>query len=100
MNAAKYTPAGGRIVARIANRNGAATVEIEDNGSGISAEDLPHIFDLFNQGQDHRYQPKGGLGIGLSIVRTIVRLHGGEVSAHSPGPGRGSTFAVRLPACG
>jgi signal transduction histidine kinase len=81
----------------LSSAEGSAIVEVADDGLGISADDLPHVFDLFSQGRMRQYQSNGGLGIGLSIVRTIVRLHGGNVSAHSEGPGKGSTFIVRLP---
>lgn len=96
-NSIKYTEPGGQIRIRLASVDGMAIVEVRDNGSGISREELPRVFDPFNQGRSHRYEPKGGLGIGLSIVKSIVRLHGGSVSAHSDGLGQGSCFTVRLP---
>ena len=96
-NSIKYTAPGGHIRIRLSSAEGSAIVEVADDGLGISADDLPHVFDLFSQGRMRQYQSNGGLGIGLSIVRTIVRLHGGNVSAHSEGPGKGSTFIVRLP---
>jgi signal transduction histidine kinase len=93
-NAAKYTDDGGRI-SLIAQTDGViATVRILDNGRGIAADALPHVFDLFVQeATDHR----GGLGIGLNVVRGLVDLHGGTVTARSDGIGKGSEFTVTLP---
>ena len=96
-NSIKYTPPGGRIRINLSRQDGMAVVEVRDNGSGIDVTELPHVFDYFTQGSIHQNEPRGGLGIGLSIVRSIVHLHGGTVSAHSDGPGTGSTFTVRLP---
>jgi signal transduction histidine kinase len=96
-NSIKYTPPGGHIRLTLSQQDGWASIEVRDDGTGISAEDLPHVFDFFKQGAPHQNQPRGGLGIGLSIVRSIVNLHGGTVSAHSEGPGSGSSFIVRLP---
>ena len=96
-NSIKYTPPGGRIRIGLARVDGMAVVEVRDNGTGIDGAELPHVFDYFNQGRTHQNQPNGGLGIGLSIVRSIVHLHGGTVSAQSDGPGAGSTFTVKLP---
>jgi signal transduction histidine kinase len=96
-NSVKYTAPGGHIRIRLARGDGVATVEVRDDGLGIAADDLPHVFDYFHQGRVHENQPRGGLGVGLSIVRSIVRLHGGAVFAHSDGPGTGSTFTVQLP---
>jgi CheY-like chemotaxis protein/two-component sensor histidine kinase len=97
-NAAKFTPPDGRIA--LALRQDGAWVElvIEDAGSGIAAELLPRVFDLFSQGQQAIDRRAGGLGLGLAIVKTLVHLHGGTVSAASDGPERGSRFVVRLPA--
>ena len=78
-NSIKYTAPGGHIRIRLSSAEGSAIVEVADDGLGISADDLPHVFDLFSQGRMRQYQSNGGLGIGLSIVRTIVRLHGGNV---------------------
>jgi two-component system CheB/CheR fusion protein len=97
-NAAKYTPPGGRIDIEIEQFGDKAILRVRDNGIGISAEMLPRVFDLFSQGDarlDHGY---GGLGIGLTVVRRLVELHGGQIEARSEGPGRGSEFIVRLPA--
>jgi len=70
---------------------------VHDNGTGISAELLPTIFDLFEQGARTLDRSQGGLGIGLTLVKRLVELHGGQVTASSPGVGRGSTFSIRLP---
>ena len=96
-NSIKYTAPGGRIRFRLFRENDMAVVEVQDDGMGIRAEDLPGVFDIFNQGPMNRPQAEGGLGIGLSIVRSIVRLHGGSVAARSEGKGKGSTFTVRIP---
>ena len=96
-NAAKYTDPGGRLMVK-AERDGTdAVVRIEDNGIGITADMLPHVFDLFAQGQVSIERAQGGLGIGLTLVRMLLELHGGSVAAESPGTGQGSTFIVRLP---
>jgi PAS domain S-box-containing protein len=97
-NAAKYTPPGGRIVLRAARRGGEVVLSVEDTGEGISAELLPCLFDMFVQSRQTLARSQGGLGLGLTIVKSLVTMHGGAVSAHSEGRGRGSTFVVRLPA--
>jgi PAS domain S-box-containing protein len=96
-NASKYTPGGGHL--RIsARRDGAhAVVQVADSGSGIAPEMLPRVFDLFAQGHHATPPGQGGLGIGLWLVRRLVEMHHGSIEAHSEGPGRGSTFTVRLP---
>jgi PAS domain S-box-containing protein len=96
-NAAKYTPAGGRIEISAELRDGEAIVTVADTGLGIPAEMLPRVFDLFAQINGPLARARGGLGIGLALVRDIVRLHGGDVEAHSDGEGLGSRFVVRLP---
>ena len=97
-NAAKYTDRGGRI-ALVADREGdEAVVRVRDNGIGLSAEMLPRVFDLFAQGDRSLDRSQGGLGIGLTLVRSLVQLHDGNVSVESCGPGQGSEFIVRLPA--
>ncbi len=96
-NAAKYTPEGGRIDLRVEASGSDAFVRLTDNGMGIDAESLPRIFELFTRGSLHRGRAQGGLGIGLSLVRELVEMHGGAVAASSPGVGLGSTFEVRLP---
>jgi PAS domain S-box-containing protein len=96
-NAGKYTPEGGEIVLS-AERDGAAVViRVVDNGAGIDAELLPHVFELFTQAPRTPDRAQGGLGIGLSLVHSIVGLHGGSVQARSDGAGKGSELVVRLP---
>ncbi|CAH0315307.1 Alkaline phosphatase synthesis sensor protein PhoR [Massilia sp. Bi118] len=95
-NAAKYTPRGGRIVLSSACENGRVQIAVRDNGIGIDARLLPQVFDLFTQAERTPDRAQGGLGIGLALVRIIVVLHGGTVSAHSDGPGQGSTFTISL----
>jgi signal transduction histidine kinase len=96
-NAVKYTPAGGSIRVKLTIDGADAVLRVEDNGYGIAPELLPRIFDLFVQGQRTLERAQGGLGIGLTLVRRLVELHRGTVSAFSEGPGRGSVFTVRLP---
>ncbi len=98
VNAAKYTPEGGRITLS-AQRDGSDVVlRVADTGVGIPAELLPHIFDMFVQGRQGIDRAEGGLGLGLAIVRRLVELHGGRVRAASDGPGLGATFTMYLPA--
>jgi PAS domain S-box-containing protein len=94
-NAIKFTPAGGRVAVELARPGGQIAVTVRDTGAGIEPALLPHIFDRFRQGQKGR--GTGGLGLGLAIVRHIATLHGGTVTAHSDGPGRGAVFTVTLP---
>jgi signal transduction histidine kinase len=94
-NALKYTHAGDRVTMSVERTAATITLRISDTGRGIEAESLPHIFDLFSQ---IRPQESTGLGIGLSIVREIVLLHGGSIEARSEGAGKGSEFIVTLPA--
>jgi CheY-like chemotaxis protein/anti-sigma regulatory factor (Ser/Thr protein kinase) len=96
-NAAKYTPHGGNIRIIGGKENGQVHVRVRDDGAGIAPELLPRIFDLFLQGSPVFERPEGGLGIGLAIVKSLVRLHGGTIEARSEGAGRGSEFVVRLP---
>jgi two-component system CheB/CheR fusion protein len=100
-NAAKYTPEGGRITVSATKTNSGsapeAVVRIRDTGVGISAEMLPRVFDLFTQADRSLAHSQGGLGIGLSLVRSLVELHGGRVVASSEGLGKGSEFSVYLP---
>ncbi|MCC2957319.1 response regulator [Massilia sp. IC2-477] len=98
-NASKYTSPGGRIVLRAWRDGDEVVVQVNDNGSGIGADMLPQVFDLFVQGPRALARSEGGLGIGLNVVRNLVGMHGGSVSAESPGEGLGSTFTVRLPLC-
>ncbi|WP_438021853.1 GAF domain-containing protein [Sorangium sp. So ce233] len=96
-NAAKYTPGGG-VIRLAAQREGAGVVvRVVDNGVGIPADMLPKVFDMFTQVVRSIDRAQGGLGIGLTLVRRLVELHGGTVHAESEGPGHGSTFTVRLP---
>jgi CheY-like chemotaxis protein len=96
-NAAKYTPAGGRIVVKTRVVDGVAQVSVCDNGIGLPAEMLLQVFDMFTQCDHSRSQAQGGLGIGLTLVRSLVEQHGGSVEARSEGLGFGSEFIVRLP---
>jgi PAS domain S-box-containing protein len=96
-NAAKYTPDGGRIELHLECEPGVAVVRVRDSGIGIPAEALPTVFDMFSQLEPALERARGGLGIGLALVRGIVALHGGSVHADSAGPGHGSEFTVRLP---
>ena len=93
-NALSYTPAGGRVVVRAEVGSGLAAVAITDTGRGLAADQREAVFERFYRAD--RSAP-GGTGIGLTIARSIARLHGGDVTATSPGPGLGSTFTVRLP---
>jgi signal transduction histidine kinase/CheY-like chemotaxis protein len=97
-NAAKYTPPGGRVRLSVEREGDEAVLRVRDTGIGIDAELLPHVFDLFVQGHDAPEHARGGLGIGLSLVRALVQLHGGEVGVTSGGAGAGSEFTIRLPA--
>ncbi|HYD75845.1 hybrid sensor histidine kinase/response regulator [Ramlibacter sp.] len=96
-NAARYSVRQGRIEVEMKREDGTGRVSIRDGGIGIAPADLPRIFDMFVQVSDASRAPRAGLGIGLTLVRTLVDLHQGEVSAHSEGLGHGSTFTVRLP---
>jgi diguanylate cyclase (GGDEF)-like protein len=96
-NASKYTPSGGEILLSLAVLGETAVVTVLDNGAGISSQTLPHVFDLFTQADDLAPLRRGGMGIGLAVVRELVQAHGGNVEAHSDGLGRGSRFAVTLP---
>lgn len=97
-NATKFTPSGGKIelTARLEGED--AVIHVRDDGIGIAQDLLPHVFDLFRQDERSVDRAAGGLGIGLTLVRHIVSMHGGQVTAGSAGPGRGTTVTVRLPA--
>jgi CheY-like chemotaxis protein len=97
-NAAKYTEERGRIELCAVQEGAELTLFVRDNGTGIAPEVLPRVFDLFAQDERTLDRAQGGLGIGLTLVKKLVELHGGLVTAHSEGPGRGSEFVVRLPA--
>ncbi len=94
-NALKFTPTGGRVAVRLTAAEGRAVLEVEDSGEGIAPEDLPIIFEAFRQGTQSRR--RGGLGIGLDLVRRLTELHGGTVRVSSEGTGRGARFRVELP---
>jgi two-component system, sensor histidine kinase len=96
-NALKFTQRGGAITVTVRRERDEAVLRVADDGAGISAELLPVVFDLFVQGERNLDRRAGGLGVGLSLVRRLVELHGGRVDAASPGSGRGSVFTVRLP---
>jgi signal transduction histidine kinase/CheY-like chemotaxis protein len=96
-NAIKYTPTGGRIEIEARQHGEQVTIHIKDNGIGIDADFLPELFELFTQADRSLERSDGGLGIGLTLVRRLVEQHGGSISAHSDGVGRGSEFVVRLP---
>lgn len=96
-NAVRYTPAGGRIRVTLRADGDDAVLDVEDNGFGISPELMPHIFDLYTQSDRTLDRARGGMGIGLTLVRRLVELHGGTIVASSEGEGRGSRFTVRLP---
>jgi signal transduction histidine kinase len=97
-NACKYTPAGGRVGLTVWREGTDALVSVRDTGRGIPNEMLPKIFEMFTQVERSLERTQGGLGVGLSLVKHLVELHGGAVSANSDGEGRGSEFIVRLPA--
>lgn len=96
-NAAKFTPMGGHIWLSVHTEDDRAVITVRDDGVGIDGSVLPTIFDMFTQANPGLPHATGGLGIGLTLVRKLVALHGGEVSARSAGPGHGATFVVRLP---
>jgi len=96
-NALKYTPAGGKIDIGISTVREEVVLTVRDSGVGIAPDLLPHIFDVFVQGSISIDRSQGGLGIGLSLVRRLVELHGGSVGVSSDGSGLGSTFEIRLP---
>ncbi len=103
-NAIKYTPEGGSISVNVTHSERSdgefAVLEVSDNGIGIDAELLPHVFELFEQGKRALDRTQGGLGVGLTLVQRLVQLHGGEVVAGSAGPGLGAQFRVTLPCLG
>jgi signal transduction histidine kinase/ActR/RegA family two-component response regulator len=96
-NACKYTPDGGHIVVRVRVDGSDVELCVSDDGAGIPGELLPHVFELFVQGERTLERAQGGLGLGLPVVKRLVDLHGGTVTAHSDGPGHGSRFVVRFP---
>lgn len=96
-NAAKYTEKGGHIWVRAEREDGHAVISVRDTGMGIPGDMLPRVFDMFTQVDRSLERSQGGLGIGLTLVKQLVELHGGTVSAESAGPGKGSEFVLRLP---
>src|SRR5690606_10998262 len=96
-NAAKYTEPGGQVSIRAARQEGQVRIVVTDTGIGIHQELLPSLFDMFIQGERSLDRSQGGLGLGLTLVKSLVALHGGEVEARSDGPGCGSEFEIRLP---
>jgi signal transduction histidine kinase/response regulator RpfG family c-di-GMP phosphodiesterase len=96
-NAVKFTPDSGRVDVQLDEINGQLRLRVADTGKGINPAFLPHVFDRFRQADSSSTRSHGGLGIGLTIVRHIVQLHGGSVHADSPGEGRGATFTIMLP---
>jgi CheY-like chemotaxis protein len=97
-NAAKYTPPGGYLELKVTQDKDELCLTVGDNGSGIDPELMPDIFDLFTQGERTPDRHQGGLGLGLALVKKLVQLHGGRVTADSPGLGKGARFCVYLPA--
>ena len=96
-NAIKFTPKGGEVEVVLQLAESDIEIEVRDNGIGIEPDFMPHVFEPFRQGSGGTTRRHGGLGLGLSIVRHIVELHGGEIAAHSGGPHQGSSFIVRFP---
>jgi signal transduction histidine kinase len=96
-NAVKFTPEGGRVEVTLQRRGEHAEISVADNGIGIPADFLPHVFERFRQADAAMHSRYGGLGLGLAIVKHLVELHGGSISAASEGEGRGATFVLRLP---
>jgi signal transduction histidine kinase len=97
INAVKFTPRGGNIHVRLRGADGHAEISVSDNGIGIPADTLPHIFERFRQADSSAAREHGGLGLGLAIVRYLVEMHGGTVQAVSAGTGKGASFTLRLP---
>src|SRR5688572_22216541 len=97
VNAVKYTPAGGEVRLEGFPVDGHVVLRVRDTGVGIPPEQINNIFDLFVQSDQSLSRSKGGMGVGLTLVRSIVEQHGGAVTAQSDGPGRGSQFEIRLP---
>ena len=97
-NAVKFTPTGGRVTVALSSDGTDVRIEIADTGNGISPTFLPYVFERFRQADGSSTRAHGGLGLGLAIVRHLVELHGGRLTAHSDGEGKGSSFAVYLPA--
>jgi signal transduction histidine kinase len=97
-NALRYTAPGGQVVLASAPGESGVRITVTDDGEGIAAQHLPHLFERFYRADSSRDRAHGGSGIGLAIVKALVQAHGGRVRADSPGPGQGATFTVELPA--
>jgi CheY-like chemotaxis protein len=96
-NACKFTDRGGRVSLHVEEESGLAAIRVRDTGIGIAAEHLPRLFEMFTQVDTSLERSRDGLGIGLTLVKVLVEMHGGTVEARSNGPGLGSEFTVRLP---
>ena len=96
-NSVKFTPNGGRVVVRLEEDGNNIVLKVSDNGQGIDSSFLPHIFEIFRQADSGTNRVQAGMGIGLAVVQQLVELHGGAVTAHSEGRGKGATFTIRLP---
>jgi signal transduction histidine kinase len=96
-NALRHTPAGGTVRVSCRRAGGGVEIEVADTGEGIEPAHLPHVFDRFYRADPARNSSHGGSGIGLTISKALVEAQGGELSAHSDGPGRGASFVIRLP---
>ena len=96
-NAIQFTPNGGRLAVTVGREGGDAVIRVSDSGAGIEKELLPYVFEPFRQGKGGMTRAHGGLGLGLAVVQQLVELHDGHVAVASDGPGRGTTFTVRLP---
>jgi CheY-like chemotaxis protein len=99
-NAIKFTDAGGRVALEARLEGESLLINVSDTGCGIAPQFLPHAFERFRQDDAPMSRQRGGLGLGLAIAASLVRLHGGAIEAHSAGPGQGSRFTIRLPALG
>ncbi len=100
INAVKFTPRGGRVAVTLATEPGSAVVTVSDDGVGMEPAMIDRLFEPFSQADRSLDRSRGGLGLGLSLVRAFMELHGGSVDAHSDGPGKGSEFTLRLPTAG
>ena len=96
-NAIKFTPRGGRVEIHVQRCDGELQIQVQDNGQGIAKSFLPHVFERFRQEDSTATREASGLGLGLSIAKQIVELHGGTITALSDGELKGSTFVVRVP---
>ncbi|MBI2864096.1 MAG: hypothetical protein HYX94_05990 [Chloroflexi bacterium] len=96
-NAIRHTPPNGQIVLKVQAVDAVVDIQVRDTGEGIAGEHLPHVFERFYRADPSRTRDSGGTGLGLAIVQQIVRAHGGEITAHSDGPGQGATFTLHLP---